>query len=255
MSVTAVFTDLDGTLLDEETYSFDEARDALAALAARGFPCVFVTSKTRAEVEALRARTGIRDPFIVENGGAIYLPQENGEVVRMAFGAPYPMLVSALLRASAESECRIRAFHQLGAEEAASLCGLSVEEARLAQQREHDEAFEILDKDKEAALLASIERRGLSWTRGGRFHHIFGGNDKGRATAILTAEFRRRHGNLRTIGLGDSPNDAPFLEVVDIAVVVKSARGHDVPLTRPGVIRTEETGPRGWNRAVLGLIG
>jgi len=53
-----VFTDLDGTLLDEETYSWEAAEPALAMLRERGIPWVMVTSKTRAEVEVLRERMG-----------------------------------------------------------------------------------------------------------------------------------------------------------------------------------------------------
>ena len=42
--VVMVFTDLDGTLLDHDTYAFDAARPALAALTARAIPVVPVTS-------------------------------------------------------------------------------------------------------------------------------------------------------------------------------------------------------------------
>jgi HAD superfamily hydrolase (TIGR01484 family) len=49
-----VFTDLDGTLLDHHTYEWTAARPALQRLTQTGTPCVFVTSKTRAEVEFWR---------------------------------------------------------------------------------------------------------------------------------------------------------------------------------------------------------
>ena len=38
-------------------------------------PLVFVTSKTRAEVVRLQEEMGIREPFIVENGGGIFFPR------------------------------------------------------------------------------------------------------------------------------------------------------------------------------------
>ncbi|MCG7852909.1 MAG: HAD hydrolase family protein, partial [Methanosarcinaceae archaeon] len=46
-----VFTDLDGTLIDHDTYSYKAARPALAALKKQGIPLIFCTSKTRAEIE------------------------------------------------------------------------------------------------------------------------------------------------------------------------------------------------------------
>jgi len=69
-----VFTDLDGTLLDDG-YQWEAARPALELLRAREIPVVLCTSKTRAEVLPLREDLGLRDPFIAENGGAAYIPR------------------------------------------------------------------------------------------------------------------------------------------------------------------------------------
>jgi ribonucleotide monophosphatase NagD (HAD superfamily) len=44
-----VFTDLDGTLLDHDTYDWTPARDALDRLTRAGIPVVFTSSKTAAE--------------------------------------------------------------------------------------------------------------------------------------------------------------------------------------------------------------
>lgn len=63
-----IFTDLDGSLLDTETYRFDAARATLEELTACQVPMVLCASKTRAEVEPLRQELGNTDPFIIENG-------------------------------------------------------------------------------------------------------------------------------------------------------------------------------------------
>jgi mannosyl-3-phosphoglycerate phosphatase len=68
-----LITDLDGTLLDAN-YSCEAAFPALDLLKRLHIPLVLCTSKTRAEVEAVRHQLGNRDPFIVENGGALYVP-------------------------------------------------------------------------------------------------------------------------------------------------------------------------------------
>ncbi len=70
--VGLVATDLDGTLLDRETYDFAPARPALDALRERGVPLVLVSSKTRAEMEPLAeasAPGARRAGSVVENGG------------------------------------------------------------------------------------------------------------------------------------------------------------------------------------------
>lgn len=75
MTSWVVFTDLDETLLDRETYSFEAARAALSELARRRIPIVFCTSKTSAESLELQSRMGIDEPFAYENGGGIRLPR------------------------------------------------------------------------------------------------------------------------------------------------------------------------------------
>ena len=72
---TIIYTDLDGTFLDEKNYSFLESLTALHVAQERGVPVIFCSSKTRAEIEYIRKATGAHDPFIVENGGAIYVPE------------------------------------------------------------------------------------------------------------------------------------------------------------------------------------
>ena len=76
MSRFVVFTDLDGTLLDHHTYSYDAARPALERLKKNAIPLILVSSKTRLEIEALRREIDNKDPFIPENGGAIFIPDD-----------------------------------------------------------------------------------------------------------------------------------------------------------------------------------
>ena len=66
-----VFTDLDGTLMDHDSYDVAPAKPALDALAARSIPVVPVTSKTRAELVPLMARLGLSGAAIAENGGVV----------------------------------------------------------------------------------------------------------------------------------------------------------------------------------------
>ena len=74
-AVHLVVTDLDGTLLDHDSYSHEAAQGALSLLEQLRIPVVFATSKTRAEVLALREELGNTDPFIAENGAAVLIPR------------------------------------------------------------------------------------------------------------------------------------------------------------------------------------
>ena len=243
-----IFTDLDGTLLDHKSYSCEPARPALEGIRTRQIPLVFCTSKTRAEVEATRAALDNRDPFIVENGAAILIPRgyfpfpvqasrrlEMYEVIE--FGVPYAEVVAALDRAAAASGCPVRGFHEMTSADVAECCGLSIAEAARAKQREYDEPFQVLTESPAliCALLNQIEEQGLGWTRGGRFYHVRGDYNKGRAAGILKALYQRFNPGTITVGLGDGPNDLSLLQTVDVPFPLR-------------------TGPQGWNQAVLGII-
>ena len=64
-----IFSDLDGSLLNHSDYSYSEARPALERVIRNQVPLIFVTSKTRPEVEVLHREMQIEEPFVVENGG------------------------------------------------------------------------------------------------------------------------------------------------------------------------------------------
>jgi mannosyl-3-phosphoglycerate phosphatase len=260
-----VITDLDATLLDGELYDYSPASEALAKLRELKIPLVLNSSKTRAEIELWRRRLGNQDPFIVENGGAIFIPEgyfgfePEGAVRRDGYdvielGVRYDALVEALNAAVRESACEVRAFHKLSVPEVAELCGLPLEQAGLAKAREYDEAFQILSPQRQQALLDGIERRGLRWTRGGRLYHILGESDKARAVRILRDCYLRKQGDVHLVGLGDGLNDAAFLREVDEAVVMPSPQLELLLREVPGASVAPAPGPRGWNQSVLTLM-
>jgi mannosyl-3-phosphoglycerate phosphatase len=259
-----VITDLDGTLLDHDTCSWEAARPALKKLRALDIPVVFCTSKTRAEVEEWRTELGNRHPFIVENGGALYIPADyfrcthpftrktDGYEV-FEFGQRYDALVEALAAAAAETACSIETFSGLTANEIAQRANISVRQAKLAKRREYDEAFTIVAGDR-PAFLRSIERRGKRWTHGGRFYHITGHHHKGLAVMLLLRLFDSIHREVISIGLGNSFNDTELLRAVDRPVIVRSYDSFRLAQVIPHAVSTKLAGPEGWSRAVLEMI-
>ena len=80
MSNALIYTDLDGTLLDHHTYSFEAASPTLAMLRKNGTPVIPCTSKTRSETTHLMRALELDGPMIIENGAAIWVPQDWGLV-------------------------------------------------------------------------------------------------------------------------------------------------------------------------------
>ena len=251
-----VISDLDGTLLSPRTYSFEAARRALTMLRDKKVPLILCTSKTRAEVEVWRERLELDYPFIVENGGAIYIPPGYfpfpvEESVR--FGIPYLELVRCLREASEESGCEVKGFHDMSVAEVSLRTRLPIRQAELAKQREFDEPFEIVGSQT-GALLAAIERRGMRWTRGDRFYHITGENDKSTAVRYLSELYRRAWGDVHTIGVGDGHNDTMFLQSVDTPIVVRSPFALVLKVAVPRSHVTRVTGTEGWNEAIMAML-
>jgi mannosyl-3-phosphoglycerate phosphatase len=258
-----IFTDLDGTLLHPRTYSFEAAQPALDMVKERGIPLIFISSKTRPEVELWRSRLFNEHPFIVENGGGIFIPRgyfpfpvdgvaKDGYQM-IALGLPYDEVRSRFAALREKLGIAVRGFGDMTPEEVMDLTGLTHEEALLAKQRDFGEPF-VFSKKTEERFLAEIEGAGLTWTRGLLFH-IMGDHHKGRAAKILRKLYERQYGSVTTIGIGDSLNDLPFLLTVDRPVLVRKLSGlHEAKIDMPGLLRTNGVGPAGWNEAVTEIL-
>jgi len=265
-----IFTDLDGTLLDHAAYSFAPARDALHVVKEQGIPIILCSSKTRAEIEYWRTRLDNSHPFISENGGAIFIPdsyftaeqldswatttKRKGAYRVIPLGTPYPLLRKAFTDLQKDG-FSIRGFGDMSISEVARVTGLDREQARLATQREYDETFLFTGSKEELNRLhSSISAMGLRYTQG-RFHHLLGDSDKGKAVKILEEIMRNKYGVAVTIALGDSPNDIPMLATVDYPVLVQNYQGiHDPCIDMVGLIRADGVGPAGWSKAVITIL-
>ena len=262
-----IFTDLDGTLLDHDTYDWTPARPALAALSARRVQVVLCSSKTRAEMRALAAAMHLHAPLIVENGGGVWLPPswashlpegampaDDGWIV--VLGASVDTLRPALQRIAASVGTSLRGFGDMDVDEVARRTGLAPATAALAARREFSEPFVADPPVPLRDLDAAASHHGLQVTQGGRFFHLIGPSDKGRAVRIVSGWIGpSRVGT--TLGFGDAPNDLPLLQAVDTGVIVPRPDGTPHPelvAALPDAIVAPLPGPRGWNAAALAWL-
>jgi mannosyl-3-phosphoglycerate phosphatase len=266
-----IYTDLDGTLLDHHTYSFREALPALAEVRRRRVPLILCSSKTRGELEEYQRKLRMKYPFISENGGAVFIPkgyfkepkddlEQKGKYLVRELGVPYQELRKRLLGVSRKFGVRVVGFGDLKIKEIASMCSLPYKEARWAKKRDYDEPFYFLTEIKAQELRAverELKRSGLNLTKGGRFFHLMGQNDKGKAVMLLTKMYQRDwETDIVTVGMGDSLNDLPMLRAVDIPVLVRKRNStYDKEISkRLKVRKAGGIGPSGWNRAILDLL-
>jgi hydroxypyruvate reductase len=263
MSKTIIITDLDGTLLDPVTYSFEPALPALGLIETLNIPLILCSSKTRAEIEAVRKRLNNCYPFISENGGGIFFPpsyfpvlsgvEESESLHLISLGMPYEDIRRHFIQIREQLQLKVRGFGDMTAEEVAKLTDLSYEEAMLAKQRDFDEPF-VFDGAPDERFLRAIEAFGLHWTQG-RIFHLTGDHDKGRAVSILLEMYKEKYDGVTSIGLGDSLNDLSMLKSVDTPVLVRREDGSfDTRIAIPKLLTTQLPGPSGWNSAILRLL-
>jgi len=263
-----IFTDLDGSLLDAETYSFQAARPALQKLKKKQVPIILCTSKTRAETEVIARKIGLNHPFIVENGGAIFIPAgyftseqlrnsgykviRKGDYLVIQLGLPYRQLRQFMVSTRKKFKLKVKGFGDCRPEEIARLTGLGLKEARLAARREYDEPLWFEDPSRIRLFREKVREAGLKLVRGGRFFHLTGKNDKGRAVRILKNLYRKKLGQLISLGLGDADNDWPMLKEVELPGLIARPDGQPAGLKQvpENIYKTKKAGPAGWAEAI-----
>ncbi len=260
-----VFTDLDGTLLDHDTYAWEAARPALQRLAALRIPVILNSSKTLAEQARIRAELALPYPLAAENGQVLAVPADyfagaggDGPLLHEILGLPYAEITATAAALRARHGFRFRGFSELGDAQVAELCGFPVADAQRARQRLGTEPLHW--QDDEDALMrfrALAAERGLQVVRGGRFVHLSGPADKGGVLRSLVSRFRAAWPDARhqTVALGDSDNDLPMLQCADHPIVIPRRRGPLLTVPdRPDARVAPAPGPAGWNLAMLSLL-
>jgi len=242
----ALFTDLDGTLLDLNTYQpSDEAAAIIGRLAQSGVVTVPVTSKTWSEVRQLESSIRFADIRVVEGGAVIVGRGDEAEVV----GTERSRLVDVLNTLKNEG-WRVRGFSDMTPGEISELTGLDVAAAKLANDRRASEPF-VLGEDQSndaAALARRMQDLGVSLTRGGRLWHLLGGGiDKGYGVRQVLARLPVLR-SVMVAAVGDAWNDLPMFHCAHRGYLLGVAL-QDVDLPNH-VVRIRDIGPAGFVQAV-----
>ncbi len=264
-----VFTDLDGTLLDAQTYSAAQASAALEFLRENTIPVIPCTSKTAEEVKELCDSLKLNGPFIVENGSAIFWPgqflrenkftentKEEWDVTVLA--KPYTVLLTFFEELRRQSPVGLQGFHEADIQTIRNWTGLSGQQAVLAKKRQFSEPFVVQSGEPlPEGLFVYAAQKGYRILRGNRFYHLLSDTDKGRAVrAVVERYYQNGISSVQTMGIGDSPNDFAMLRAVDIPVLVKKTNGSYATgaETIPNLWRSKLIGPKGWQESIFRFI-
>jgi len=250
LEVSIVFTDLDRTLLEPDGRLDQEAAGAVARLRALRVPVVPLTSKTELELREWLYLLDAGGVGVFENGAGLLTP---GGVEMPPGAVPLARLAEIFEALRQLIGPDLVPLGDLTDEELTQRTGLSGESLRQARARAWDFPFLAPDEAGTAVTTAVGDIPGVRLLKGGSFWHLCGRHDKGDSVPLVAALFARPG---RTVGLGDAPNDAGFLGLVDVPVLIPGPVGVEARLG--GAFPKARIAPRpygrGWAAAVHAIL-
>ena len=251
-----IFTDLDGTLLDHDTYSHAPAQPALSRLRSLGIPLVLASSKTAAEIAPLRADIGFEHcPAIIENGCGIL---EAGQQSHPST-ATHQRLLAALETLPSGLRARFTGFSDIGADRVAELTGLPTADAANARNRQFSEPGQWSGtEDEKRQFVAALDEHGIIAQQGGRFLTLSFGGNKALRMLEIAARMTRPDTVLFTVALGDAANDVAMIEHADLGIIIPNPAHGGIPVlageAAGSILRASLPGPGGWNEMIMHLL-
>ena len=219
-----IVTDLDGTLMDEN-YDISPAKKTLNKLSEMSIPVIPCTSKTASEVRHFRKENGLLDPFIVENGAAIYgNSPHNSSEWELILGKPYKELRLILMNISREINFNLTPLNDLNKKQISDLTGLSDNGINRALDRHWSVPFLNPPDNKFDMIRLKCDSYNVHVFKGNRMSHLLSSEShKGQAVNKLKNYLQNKQ--VKIIALGDSQNDLPLLEYADISIVIPGKNG------------------------------
>ncbi|MDQ3839823.1 MAG: HAD-IIB family hydrolase [Thermoproteota archaeon] len=306
-----LFTDIDGTLVDINTAEYGkETNKLIKIIKEKNIPLILTSAKTRLEQNKIREDLGLSDPFIVENGGAIVIPkgyfpdnalrnigyllretQENENdtrdnasdnaryvdhttVVIIELGKSADYVRAKLSNIRKRYNISFRGVADISIEELSNFTSISKEQARRMAQRDYGETILQIQNEDIARFIKYVQEEGMKVIHGGRFFDVTVGTDKGIAVGILKKLFKDKfHNNVTFFGIGDSTNDIPMLNLMDIPILVQRqdsswinysgikvknatsvGSSNSSISSSNNVIKIKGIGPSGWENAIRKII-
>jgi mannosyl-3-phosphoglycerate phosphatase len=243
----AVFTSLDGTLLDPRTFDAGPSRSAVRRLLGAGIPVIPVSVMTMEELAPIAAGLGLRHAMVVEAGGAIARWTGQAWDVEPC-GPAAETLLDVVLQIEEKSGANLLVYSALPEGEAASVSGRSGEMLRASTHRCFSEPFVIETGDLERVKRAAAAM-GFSVRSGRRLLHLCRACDEGEAFTRLREELRCE----TAIALGGAAVDAELLMRADLPIIVPGLDGEPDPELLANVPHARiapAPGPAGWAAAV-----
>ena len=238
-------------------YGFDRFQTELDQLQ---IPCIWISSRSRLQLDDPRRRAGHVEPFIAEDGCAVYLPEDYfhlkpaktvrlGRFTCIPVAKAQPASQDALEALSEASGVPVVPLRSLSPRELAQNIGLPNQEAELARQRDFDELFFIAGATEEglARFQSIAQEQKLSLREHGVFWSLAVGADMRRCIRELADLFDRSlHGHANRFAIAPSAESANIFPACDRGIQLLSSKSavlephnpsrfQELPITSPNL--------------------
>ena len=255
ISKIVIFTDLDGTLLHNKTFKFENIRQYIKNLLSKNISIIPNSSKTKTEIINFCHELEEELPFIVENGAAIYnmnlvnsdfpekiiLSRDKEEILNLFFKKIPKEFIS---------KCKF--VLKLKKDEQLEIFGLSEKQLSYASDREFSVPFIFKgNKVEKNNLFRLASDMGLTMQEGGRVINLSDNVSKSFAMKKVRRIFEKTEKQeLKIIGVGDNFNDLDMLRNSDIACLVFNEKFKLDTLNINNCLVSKKPAPDGWEEVV-----
>ena len=165
------------------------------------------------------------DPFIVENGAAIYGCYENKSLEwELILGKSYTELKIILFNISENVNYHLTPLNDLSKNQIFELTGLSDQGITRALDRHWSVPFLNPPDDVFEKVKLICHSYNVHVFKGNRMSHLLS-SESHKGQAVNKLKVYLQNNDVKIIALGDSQNDLPLLEYADISIVIPGKNG------------------------------
>ncbi|HVS87591.1 MAG TPA: hypothetical protein VHF01_05165 [Candidatus Acidoferrum sp.] len=241
--------------------------DFCIALDQANVPCIWLTSRTRAQIDDPLRKLGHTHPFIGEGGSAVYIPEDyfhlrgekserRGRFLCIPVAQSQPAAAEALESLSAETGVPVVTLRSLSPRELAQNAGLPQREAELARQRDFDELFFFAgasDSDIDRFLREARQRK-LQLRPQGVLWSLAVGASVPRCVRELAKLFDRAlHTHAKSIGIAPLDQADELFPACDRNLLLIAQSREEALVLPPGSPRTKRIhlhAPDAWEQVL-----
>ena len=263
-----IFTDLDGSLLDHENYSYGSNKKIISKIINNKNEIIFNTSKTFSECKKLLKELKLSNmPFSCENGAVLYFPKIRFNKIKNSSSfEKYWKVRTAKLSSKNWHQFLLKKQKKFN-----FLIAQDLSPKILKKYTNLDNTSKMLNREASQIILwkdslvnlkkfknvLKSEKKGVL-IQGSRFMQVSSVCNKRIAKKLISHAYDYQfYGTYskNTIALGDSKNDIDMLNSASYSCIIKNPSGSFPRLrsNKKNIIKSSKFAPDGWSQALYKL--